>query len=212
MPFQHLLKSPYQYLKIERDFPRTQAELTMWEQRSNILIWQLLEKLPKIKYLLAYVYRSIGPMIKIILSVQNNFCQTFATVRRTFGMTDGMVIVNYFTCDKSTNVHRIVIVKYFTCDKSTNVYRMAIGNYFTCNISTDVHRMVIVKYFTCDKSTNMHRMVIVNYLTCDKSTNVYIMVIVKYFTCDKSTNVYRMAIVNYFTCNISTNVYKNGNC
>ena len=195
MPFQHLLKSPYQYLKIERDFPRTQAELTMWEQWSNILIWQLLENLPKIKYLLAYVYRSIGPMIKIILSVPKNFCQTFATVRRTFRMTDSMVIVNYFTCVKSTNVHRIVIVKYFTCDKSTNVYRMVIGNYFTCNISTNVYRMVIVKYFTCDKSIN-----------------VYIMVIVKYFTCDKSTNVYRMAIVNYFTCNISTNVHKNGNC
>jgi hypothetical protein len=29
----------------------------------------------------------IGPTIKIILSVQDNLCQTFATVRRTIGMT-----------------------------------------------------------------------------------------------------------------------------
>ena len=29
-----------------------------------------------------------------------------------------MVTVNYFTCDKSTNVHRMVTVYYFTCDKS----------------------------------------------------------------------------------------------
>jgi hypothetical protein len=59
-----------------------------WEQWSNILIWQLFENLPKIKYFLAYVNRSIGPTIKIILSIQDNFCRTFATVRRTFGMTD----------------------------------------------------------------------------------------------------------------------------
>ena len=56
-----------------------------WEQWSNILIWQLFENLPIIKYFLAY--QSIGPTIKIILSVQDNFCRTFATVRRTFGMT-----------------------------------------------------------------------------------------------------------------------------
>jgi hypothetical protein len=43
----------------------------------NILIWQLFENLPKIKYFLAYVNRSIGPTIKIILSVQDNFCRTF---------------------------------------------------------------------------------------------------------------------------------------
>jgi hypothetical protein len=49
------------------------------EQWSNILIWQLFENLPKIKYFLAYVNRSIGPTIKIILSVQDNFCRTFAT-------------------------------------------------------------------------------------------------------------------------------------
>jgi hypothetical protein len=41
------------------------------EQWSNILIWQLFENLPKIKYFLAYVNRSIGPTIKIILSVQD---------------------------------------------------------------------------------------------------------------------------------------------
>jgi hypothetical protein len=45
-------------------------------------IWQLFENLPKIKYFLAYVNRSIGPTIKIILSVQDNFCQTFATVQK----------------------------------------------------------------------------------------------------------------------------------
>jgi hypothetical protein len=28
-----------------------------------------------------------GQLVKIILSVQDNFCRTFATVRRTFGMT-----------------------------------------------------------------------------------------------------------------------------
>jgi hypothetical protein len=48
-----------------------------WEQWSNILIWQLFENLPKIKYFLAYVNRSIGPTIKIILSVQDHFCQDF---------------------------------------------------------------------------------------------------------------------------------------
>ena len=63
-----------------------------------------------------------------------------------------MAIVNYFTCDKSTNVHRMAIVNYFTCDKSTNV-----------------HRMVNINYFNCDKSTNVYRMVTVNYCTCDKS-------------------------------------------
>jgi hypothetical protein len=35
-----------------------------------------------------------------------------------------MVTVNYFICDKSTNVYRMVTVNYFICDKSTNVYRM----------------------------------------------------------------------------------------
>jgi hypothetical protein len=34
---------------------------------------------------------SIGPTIKIILSVQDNFCRTFATVRRTFGMTVSVI-------------------------------------------------------------------------------------------------------------------------
>jgi hypothetical protein len=50
---------------------------------------QLFENLPKMKYFLAYVNRSIGrsPTIKIILSVQDNLCRTFATVRRTFEMT-----------------------------------------------------------------------------------------------------------------------------
>ena len=57
-----------------------------------------------------------------------------------------------FTCDKSTNVHRMVPVNYFTSDKSTNVYRMVPVNYFTCDKSTNVYRMVIVYYFTCDKS------------------------------------------------------------
>ena len=47
----------------------------------------IVRKLAKIKYFLAYVNRSIGPTIKIILSVQYNFCLTFATVQRTFGMT-----------------------------------------------------------------------------------------------------------------------------
>ena len=46
-----------------------------------------------------------------------------------------MVIVKYFTCDKSTNRCRMVIVNYLTCDKSTNVYRMVTVNYFTCEIS-----------------------------------------------------------------------------
>jgi hypothetical protein len=41
----------------------------------------IFENLPKIKYFLAYVNQSIGPAIKIILSVQDNFCQAFATVR-----------------------------------------------------------------------------------------------------------------------------------
>ena len=65
-----------------------------------------------------------------------------------------MVIVNYFTCDKSTNVHSMdmVTVNYSTCDKSTNVHRMLPVNYFTCDKSTNVHRMAIVNYFTCDKS------------------------------------------------------------
>jgi hypothetical protein len=46
--------------------------------------------------------RSIGPTIKIILSVQDNFCRTFATVRRTFRMTVPMdtncapLLVNLF--------------------------------------------------------------------------------------------------------------------
>ena len=67
-----------------------------------------------------------------------------------------------FTCDKSTNVHRMVIVNYFTYDKSTNVHRMVTVNYFICDKSTNVHRMVTVNYFICDKSTNVHRMVSVN--------------------------------------------------
>jgi hypothetical protein len=41
-----------------------------------------------------------------------------------------MVIVNYFTCDKSTNGKRMVIVNYFTCDISTKG-RLAIVKYFT---------------------------------------------------------------------------------
>jgi hypothetical protein len=45
----------------------------------RVLIWQLFENLSKIKYFLAYVYRSIGPTITIILSVKDHFCQTFAT-------------------------------------------------------------------------------------------------------------------------------------
>ena len=57
-----------------------------------------------------------------------------------------------FTCDKSTNVHRMVPVNQFTSDKSTNVYRMVPVNYFTCDKSTNVYRMVTVYYFTCDKS------------------------------------------------------------
>ena len=60
-----------------------------------------------------------------------------------------MAIVNYFTCDKSTNGYRMVIVNYFTRDKYTNVYRMVIVNYFTCAKSTKMYRMVI--FFTCDK-------------------------------------------------------------
>ena len=46
-----------------------------------------------------------------------------------------ILIVNYFTCDKSTNVHRMVIINYFNCDKSTNVYRMVTVNYCTCDKS-----------------------------------------------------------------------------
>jgi hypothetical protein len=49
------------------------------EQWSNILIWQLFENLPKIKYFLAYAYGSIGPTIKIILSLKDNFSRTLAT-------------------------------------------------------------------------------------------------------------------------------------
>ena len=57
----------------------------------------MFENLPKIKYFLAYVNRSIGPTIKIILSVQDNFCRTFATVRRTFGMTGIIQIQKFIT-------------------------------------------------------------------------------------------------------------------
>ena len=32
-----------------------------------------------------------GQLVKIILSVQDNFCRTFATVRRTFGMTVSVI-------------------------------------------------------------------------------------------------------------------------
>jgi hypothetical protein len=87
MPFRQLLKSPYQYFKNRNGIFRELKLNLRWEQWSNILIWQLFENLPKIEYFLAYVNRSIGPTIKIILSVQDNFCRTFATVRRTFGMT-----------------------------------------------------------------------------------------------------------------------------
>jgi hypothetical protein len=57
-----------------------------WQVGENKEVWKLAKNkiLPAI---LAYVNRSIGPTIKIILSVQDNFCRTFATVRRTFGMT-----------------------------------------------------------------------------------------------------------------------------
>jgi hypothetical protein len=90
MPFRKLLKSPYQYFKNRNGIFRELKLNLRWEQWSNILIWQLFENLPKIKYFPTYyVNRSIGPTIKIILLVQDNFCRTFATVRQTFGMTDG---------------------------------------------------------------------------------------------------------------------------
>jgi hypothetical protein len=77
MPFWQLLKSPYQYFK-NRNGILCELKLNLrWEQWSNSLIWQLFENLPKIKYFLAYINRSIGPTIKIILSVQDNFCQDF---------------------------------------------------------------------------------------------------------------------------------------
>ena len=87
MPFRQLLKSPYQYFKNRNGIFRVLKLNLRWEQWSNILIWQLFENLPKIKYFLGYVNRSVGPTIKIILSVQDHFCQTFITVRRTFEMT-----------------------------------------------------------------------------------------------------------------------------
>ena len=88
MPFQQLLKFPYQYFKNRNGIFRELQLNLRWEQWSNILIWELFENLPRIKYFQAYVInRSIGPTIKIILSVQDSFYQTFATVRWTFGMT-----------------------------------------------------------------------------------------------------------------------------
>jgi len=95
MPFRQILKSPYQYFKNRNGIFHELKMNLRWEQWSNILIWQLFENLPKIKYFLAFVNRSIGPMIKIILSVQDNFCLTFATVRRTFGMTVLMVTSHF---------------------------------------------------------------------------------------------------------------------
>jgi hypothetical protein len=51
MPFRQLLKSPYQYFK-NRNGIFCELKLNLrWEQWSNILIWQLFENLPKIKYL-----------------------------------------------------------------------------------------------------------------------------------------------------------------
>jgi hypothetical protein len=47
--------------------------LTILLKKKYSVIWLLFENLPKIKYFLAYVNRSIGPTIKIILSVQDNF-------------------------------------------------------------------------------------------------------------------------------------------
>ena len=55
MPFWQLLKSPYQYFK-NRNGIFCELKLNLrWEQWSNILIWQLFENLPKIKYFLSYV-------------------------------------------------------------------------------------------------------------------------------------------------------------
>jgi hypothetical protein len=61
-----------------------------YDESNDQIFW--FENLPKIKYFLVYVNRLIGPTIKINLSVQEHFCRTFATVRRTFGMT---VITTY---------------------------------------------------------------------------------------------------------------------
>jgi len=71
MPFRQLLKCLYQYFENRNGIFRDLKLNLRWEQWSNILIWQLFENLPKIKYFLAYVNRSISPTIKIILS---DFC------------------------------------------------------------------------------------------------------------------------------------------
>jgi hypothetical protein len=118
-----------------------------------------------------------------------------------------MVIVNYFTCDKSTNVHSIVTVNYFTCDKSTNVHIMVTVNYFTCNKSTNVHSIVTVNYFTCDKSTNVYRMVTVNYFTSDKSTNVHRLVTVNYFTCDKSVQWVKKSALQILNLELCASIF-----
>jgi hypothetical protein len=118
-----------------------------------------------------------------------------------------MVAVNYFTSDKSINVHRMVTVNYFTCDKSTNVYRMVTVNYFTCDKSTNVYRMVTVNYFTCDKSTNVYRMVTVNYFTSDKSTNVHRMVTVNYFTCDKSVQWVKKSVLQILNLVLCASIF-----
>ena len=55
MPFQQLLKSPYQYFKNRNGIFHEFRLNLRWEQWSNILIWQLFENLPKIKYFLAYM-------------------------------------------------------------------------------------------------------------------------------------------------------------
>ena len=55
MPFRQLLKSPYQYFKNRNGIFRELKLNLRWEQWSNILIWQLFENLPEIKYFLAYM-------------------------------------------------------------------------------------------------------------------------------------------------------------
>ena len=101
--------SPYQYFKNRNGIFRELKLNLRREQWSNILIWQLFENLPKIKYFLAYVYRSIGPTSKIILSVQDNFCRTFATVRRTFGMTVKGIQTNLIICSGTCHSNYLTI-------------------------------------------------------------------------------------------------------
>jgi hypothetical protein len=66
----------------------------------------------------------IGPTIKIILSVQDNLCQTFATVRRTIGMTGIKLILSGYRWFQLFYIDFVELF-YFLNQIIPNIYRIS---------------------------------------------------------------------------------------